>query len=112
MRSFFRYTIRHWRGEHGIFQSIFVNGFLVCVIFIIAGTLLIEVFGGPISIAIGLIMMFAPVIWAAVGIVRSSLNTIRDGASNLRKVFAIGGLLLVAAVCVLSLRDILFLFAV
>jgi hypothetical protein len=96
------YLQNHWRGNHHIAQSLLVNGALVLFVMVaLTAVLFVSTDPGPLSrAALGVItvIFLISIIWAAVGIVRSAIRTLRDHAfSWVAKATAIIALIVVAA---------------
>jgi hypothetical protein len=103
------YLQAHWRGEHHVGWSLFVNGVaayaLGAVLF--AGLLLERPRPPPVAVALSVALLLAVFVWSWVGMVRSAVRTLRDGQAYWGwKAVAILALVLVAVFVVAVASDI------
>ncbi len=102
------YLQAHWRGQHHVGWSLFVNGVAAYLLgaLLFAGLLLERPPPPPIAAALAVALLLAVFVWSWVGMVRSAVRTLREGQAHWGwKAVAILALVLVAVFIVAAASD-------
>ena len=103
------YIIAHWKGEIGPIKSFLLNFLCTYIIAVFALVSLSHILKLPFFL--GMTIFSIVMIWAGVGVVRSSIKNLRNkSASIFKKIIYLSILSLIGLATVISVLDILRIF--
>ena len=103
------YIIAHWKGEIGPTKSFLLNFLCTYIIAVFALVSLSHILKLPFFL--GMTIFSIVMIWAGVGVVRSSIKNLRNkSASIFKKIIYLSILSLIGLATVISVLDILRIF--
>jgi hypothetical protein len=107
------YFKSHWRGEHSLARSFFVNGVLVYLVIVVVvvglGTLVeshVNEKQNQLSVMVGMSMFALVMLWSFVGNVRAAVGVIRAPNSFIRKSFAVVIVIVIVVAIVSAMFDL------
>jgi hypothetical protein len=107
------YLKSHWRGEHSLARSFFVNGVLVHLVIVVVvvglGTLVeshVNEKQNQLSVMVGMSMFALVTVWSFVGNVRAAISVIRAPNSVIRKSFAVVIVIVIVVAIISAMFDL------